>query len=205
MSLKDALSKKLTPELLTQVTDALGDEFDYDMVPRSRLNKVIKQRNDLKATLEEGAKDPDVDKTDDDDDSADGTKDLKTPAKGITEKELAKILAEKETANTKALQDLKIQYAALDELRAAKAIDPDLVLKSGVIDMSKIAFDDAGKLTGLSDQIPELVKSKGFLFGKGEAPTGTGREDDDGGSGGSSELDAGLAEVFGGYGITPIK
>ena len=48
MSLYDTLRKSLTPELFTQVTDALGDDFDYDVVPRSRLNKVIKQRNDLR-------------------------------------------------------------------------------------------------------------------------------------------------------------
>ena len=39
MSLYDSLRKALTPELFTQVTDALGDDFDYDVVPRARLNK----------------------------------------------------------------------------------------------------------------------------------------------------------------------
>ena len=51
MSLYDSLRKALTPELFTQVTDALGDDFDYDVVPRARLNKVIKQRNDLRDQL----------------------------------------------------------------------------------------------------------------------------------------------------------
>ena len=33
MSLKDTLRQKLTPELFTQVTDALGDDFNFDVVP----------------------------------------------------------------------------------------------------------------------------------------------------------------------------
>ena len=49
MSFLDTLRKNLTPELFTQVTDQLGDDFDFDLVPRSRLNKVIKQRNALRS------------------------------------------------------------------------------------------------------------------------------------------------------------
>ena len=55
MSLYDSLRKALTPELFTQVTDALGDDFDYDVVPRARLNKVIKQRNELREELSGGS------------------------------------------------------------------------------------------------------------------------------------------------------
>ena len=56
MSLKDTLRQKLTPELFTQVTDALGDDFNFDVVPRSRLNKVIGQRDTLKEQLESALK-----------------------------------------------------------------------------------------------------------------------------------------------------
>ena len=56
MSLKDTLRQKLTPELFTQVTDALGDDFNFDVVPRSRLNKVIGQRDTLKEQLETALK-----------------------------------------------------------------------------------------------------------------------------------------------------
>lgn len=44
MSLLDTLKAKLNPDLFAQVTDALGDDFDYDLVTRSRLNAVIGQR-----------------------------------------------------------------------------------------------------------------------------------------------------------------
>ena len=67
MSLYDTLRKCLTPEQFTTVTDALGDDFDYDMVPRSRLNKVIKQRNELRDQLAKGPQ-PSGGKTGEDDD-----------------------------------------------------------------------------------------------------------------------------------------
>ena len=47
MTFLETLRKNLTPEQLTAVQDAVGDDFDWDLVPRSRLNKVIKQRNEL--------------------------------------------------------------------------------------------------------------------------------------------------------------
>ena len=73
MSFYDTLRKNLTPELFTQVTDQLGDDFDFDLVPRSRLNKVIKQRNDLRDQLAEdsqpqGRKGKAPNEDDDDDD-----------------------------------------------------------------------------------------------------------------------------------------
>ena len=76
MSLKDTLRQKLTPELFTQVTDALGDDFNFDVVPRSRLNKVIGQRDTLKEQLETALKGTQTkggseDDDDDDDDIED--------------------------------------------------------------------------------------------------------------------------------------
>ena len=51
MSLLDTLKKNLTPEQLSAVQDALGDDFNYDVVPRSRLNKVIQQRDEARRQL----------------------------------------------------------------------------------------------------------------------------------------------------------
>ena len=51
MSLLDTLKKNLTPEQFSAVQDALGDDFNWDVVPRSRLNKVIKQRDDARQQL----------------------------------------------------------------------------------------------------------------------------------------------------------
>ena len=72
MSLHDDLKKKLSPENMQTLEDILGDDFEWDLVPRSRLNKVIKQRNDLKKqvntpNLNNSSKDDD-----DDDDVGDG-------------------------------------------------------------------------------------------------------------------------------------
>lgn len=196
MGLKEILSKKLTPELWTQFEDALGDDFDFDMVPRSRLNKVIKQRNELKVQL---ASSTQID--DDDDDDVKGAAGKSTKP---TEPDVATLKAQ----HTKALADLKIQYAALDKLRAANAIDPDLILKSGLLDYTKITLDDKGALTGVDDQITELTKNKGFLFQVANAggAKGTGKGTGEDGAGGTEQddaLDSKLNSVFAGFGITP--
>ena len=51
MSLLDTLKKNLSPEVFSAVQDALGDDFNYDVVPRSRLNKVIQQRDEARRQL----------------------------------------------------------------------------------------------------------------------------------------------------------
>ena len=79
---------------------------------------------------------------------------------------------------------MRIQYAGLDALRNANAVDPDLVFT--LIDKSKLKFDDSGKLTGIDEQIAALKTSKPNLFpdggnkgGRKDTPGGTGK---DGGS-----------------------
>ena len=79
---------------------------------------------------------------------------------------------------------MRIQYAGLDALRNANAVDPDLVFT--LIDKSKLKFDDSGKLTGIDEQITALKASKPNLFpdggtkgGRKDTPGGTGK---DGGS-----------------------
>ena len=54
MSIIERLKKNLSPEQYTAVMDALGDDFDFDLVPRARLNKVISQRNTLREQLASG-------------------------------------------------------------------------------------------------------------------------------------------------------
>ena len=172
MSLYDTLKKKLTPELFTQVTDSLGDDFDYDVVPRTRLNKVIAQRNELRNQLA-GAPNPQDPPGDegDDDDAASGNPNGKPP---VDEAALRKQL---EAEKTKAVQDVKIQYAALDKLRAAGAIDAELVFNGGLIDRTKLAFDASGSVTGLDEVIADLQKNKAHLFKNpaDDVPPGTGK------------------------------
>ena len=192
MSLKDTLRQKLTPELFTQVTDALGDDFNFDVVPRSRLNKVIGQRDTLKEQLESALKGTQTkggSEDDDDDDDFQMPDTNKGKGKGkkqssgttLTEEEIQQRIND---ATKQAQNEVRIQYAGLDALRNANAVDPDLVFT--LIDKSKLKFDDSGKLTGIDEQITALKTSKPNLFpdgnnkgGRNNTPGGTGK---DGGS-----------------------
>lgn len=213
MSIIERLKKNLSPEQYTAVMDALGDDFDFDLVPRARLNKVISQRNTLREQLASGLQ------TDGDDgDDGEGTEPKVTPKakakvpaagagtgdKTFTEEDLNKRVAESEKA-------IKMRYAAIQQLKDAGALDADLIFNSeGLLDKSKLTFEDATGLGGLEDQITALKESKGFLFnagnngggkGKGkakeDAPAGTGKgsESDDGID--EDAVDAKLNEIFG--------
>lgn len=189
MSLKDTLRQKLTPELFTQVTDALGDDFNFDVVPRSRLNKVIGQRDTLKEQLEAATKGTQTGRSggksedDDDDDNfqmpeLDKGKGKDKPQAGLTQEEVQRQIEE---ATKNARTEMRVQFAGLDALRNANAVDPELVFT--LIDKSKLAIDNSGKLTGMDEQIEALKTSKPNLFpsgsgsgGRGKTPGGTGKE-----------------------------
>ena len=180
MSLYDSLRKALTPELFTQVTDSLGDDFDYDVVPRARLNKVIKQRNELRDQLA-GITQPQRGASGSDEDD-DDPNDKKDPVN------IAELKAQWQKEQDAAVKAVKLQYAALEKLRAADVIDPDLIWSSNVLDKTKIDLDDNGQVTGLDDMLVQLKESKAHLF-KNPAdgvPGGTGKDgggdDDKGGS-----------------------
>lgn len=189
MSLKDTLRQKLTPELFTQVTDALGDDFNFDVVPRSRLNKVIGQRDTLKEQLEAATKGTQTGRSggksedEDDDDNfqmpeLDKGKGKDKPQAGLTQEEVQRQIEE---ATKNARTEMRVQFAGLDALRNANAVDPELVFT--LIDKSKLAIDNSGKLTGMDEQIEALKTSKPNLFpagsgsgGRGKTPSGTGKE-----------------------------
>lgn len=183
MSLYDSLRKALTPELFTQVTDALGDDFDYDVVPRARLNKVIKQRNELRDQIagntqtQRGTSKPD----EDDDDLNTGKSTDNKPVN------VAELKAQWQKEQDAAVKAVRLQYAALEKLRAANVIDPELIWSSSVLDKSKIDLDDKGQVTGLDDMLTQLQKDKAHLFKKATdgVPEGTGKEGGDEGKGGS--------------------
>ena len=171
MSLYDSLRKALTPELFTQVTDALGDDFDYDQVPRSRLNKVINQRNELRDQLSGISQSQSSNSSNHESDEAE-----KQKATEQLDVEALKAQWLKEQGD--AVKDVKRQYAALDKLRAAGAIDADLIWAAGLIDKSKIQQDDAGNITGLDEVIDDLVTNRKNLFvtQAQNAPSGTGKQ-----------------------------
>lgn len=206
MSLLKLLEKKLTSDQLKEVQDALGDDFDYDMVPRSRLNKVIKQRNDLRNQITNNHADDDEGEGDDDDadDMDEGAGGSQGSEGLVQQKELRKLKRQLEKEKNDGINAVKIQYAALDKLRESKALDTDLVY--GLLDKSKLVFGEDGKLTGIDDQIKDLQKNKAFLFGKDDdgVPGGTGRH---GGSGdeGKDGVDERISNVFANYGVTPTE
>lgn len=171
MSLYDSLRKALTPELFTQVTDALGDDFDYDQVPRSRLNKVINQRNELRDQLSGISQSQSSNSSNHESDEAE-----KQKATEQLDVEALKAQWLKEQGD--AVKDVKLQYAALDKLRAAGAIDADLIWAAGLIDKSKIQQDDTGNFTGLDEVIDDLVTNRKNLFvtQTQNAPSGTGKQ-----------------------------
>lgn len=164
MSFQDTLRKSLTPELYTSVIDQLGDDFDFDLVPRSRLNQVIKQRNTLREQLAENPQARGAGKKGEDEEDDEGI-------------DIDKLQKQWQAQSDQAVREVKIQYAALDKLRAAEVIDPELVWSSNVLDKKALKLDDAGALTGLDEQIETLKKSKTHLFKQAqqEPPGGTGK------------------------------
>ena len=181
MSFYDNLRKNLTPELFTQVIDQLGDDFDFDLVPRSRLNKVIKQRNELRDQLAEvsqpqGSKGKAPNEDDDDDDFQMSGKGKGKSAGQEVDVEALKAEWLKEQGD--AVNEVKMQFAALEKLRAANAIDPELIWQAGLIDKSKLTVEADGTVKGLDEAITELTKNRANLFGKPKGKDGV-----DGGTG----------------------
>lgn len=238
MSLRDTLKRALSQEQYDAVIDALGDDFNFDLVPRTRLNKVIKQRNKLQQQLLDGDTQGNPAGSDDDDDEpADqNTLDLILKALGDANNNGGNSKSKSNKDNNKdpmtllkeqhqnEIEQLKIQYAVADQLRNAKAVDPDLIWSSNLLDKSKLKLDQNGKLTGFEEQLKTLQKDKAFLFtevppagnedgsqgsggtqggqsGNPNVPTGTGRSGASAGGTTPSVLDSKLDGIFNQFGI----
>lgn len=179
MSLLDTLRKNLTPEQLSAVQDALGDDFNFDVVPRSRLNKVIQQRDEARRQLNnlpsQGGDDGDGDGG-----SGGGSGAGAGAGKSFTQRDIDAAVQAAETKHQTAIANLQKRYAATAALTSANFVDPELVLSAGLIDLDKITLDDTGKVTGgLDDQVTALAASKAYMVnagGSGGAPKGTGKD-----------------------------
>ena len=218
----ELLRKNLTSEQYSQVMDALGDDFDFDLVPRSRLNKVIKQRNELREQLAGNSQNPD----NDDDDDGVGAPSTKTG--GGNTSEAIKALQKQHKAE---MDSLAIRYSALDKLRAAKAKDPELILKAGLLDTKGAKVVD-GVVTwpdGENDPFAKLTGNESYKYlfdgeaaagnggagkesgdgageGDDDVPAGTGKNTGAGDNGGKNQLDAMLDQAMGmASGITPVE
>jgi hypothetical protein len=200
MSILERLKKNLSSEQYAAVVDALGDDFDFDLVPRTRLNKVIGQRNALREQLASGLQTENLeDESDDESPKAKKTSSESNPKpKTFTQEELDEQVTSRENA-------LKLRYAVRQHLKDAGALDTDLILNSGnLLDLTKLGIEN-DKVTGdLEDQIKALKESKSFLFNaeskqkdkKEGAPAGTGKGTEDNDNLNDSVIDAKLNEIF---------
>ena len=161
MSLLDTLKKNLTPEQLSAVQDALGDDFNYDVVPRSRLNKVIQQRDEARRQLNGSGTGG---QGDDGDDDGAGSGNGAGSGKGFTQADIdAAVQAEKDRA-AEAMKTLRMNHAVLAKLQEQNFVDPNLILSAGLIDITKVTLDDNGVITGgLDDQLSSLAEARPYL------------------------------------------
>lgn len=200
MSILERLKKNLSSEQYAAIVDALGDDFDFDLVPRTRLNKVIGQRNALREQLASGLQTENTeDESDDESPKTKKTSSESNPKpKTFTQEELDEQVTSRENA-------LKLRYAVRQHLKDAGALDTDLILNSGnLLDLTKLGIEN-DKVTGdLEDQIKALKESKSFLFNaeskqkdkKEGAPAGTGKGTEDNDNLNDSVIDAKLNEIF---------
>lgn len=190
MTLLEQLRAKLGPELMGQVQDAVGDDFDWDVVPRSRLNTVIGQRNALRVKLEglEASK-----SGEEEDNEGSGTKKTETK-KTVKEDAGAEgdVVENLKAEHAKEIAAISKRYAVLDKIRGEKAKDPELVL--GQLDLDKITLGEGNTLEGLDEMLTSLKESHGYLFDTDDGvPSGTGKNSGDNNEGDVDPFDAVIA------------
>ena len=165
MSLLDALKKNLTPEQFSAVQDALGDDFNYDVVPRSRLNKVIQQRDEARRQLGQGGNaGGEGDGGDGGDGSGNGVGSGAGAGKGFTQADIDAAVNAAKADHEKQLKQLRMNHAVLAKLQEQNFVDPNLILSAGLIDTTKVTLDDNGVITGgLDDQLSSLAEARPYL------------------------------------------
>lgn len=162
MTLLEKLREKLGPELAGQVEDAVGDDFDWDFVPRARLNKVIGQRNTAQAKLQ-AYLDKQSSNTDDDDDdipNAEGNNGNTETRRHNKANEIN--IDELNAQHQKDLANVAKRYAVLDLIRAKGALDPKLVL--GQLDLDKMNLKEDDTLEGFDEQFNPWAESHSYMF-----------------------------------------
>lgn len=164
MSLLDTLKKNLTPEQLSAVQDALGDDFNYDVVPRSRLNKVIQQRDEARRQLNGSGTGGQGDDGDDGGDGSGKGAGSGAAGKGFTQADIDAAVNAAKIEHEKELKQLRMNHAVLAKLQEQNFVDPNLILSAGLIDITKVTLDDNGVITGgLDDQLSSLAEARPYL------------------------------------------
>ena len=163
MSLLDTLKKNLSPEVFSAVQDALGDDFNYDVVPRSRLNKVIQQRDEARRQLGQGGNAGGDDGGDGGDGSGNGAG-SGAAGRGFTQADIDAAVNAAKADHEKQLKQLRMNHAVLAKLQEQNFVDPNLILSAGLIDTTKVTLDDNGVITGgLDDQLSSLAEARPYL------------------------------------------
>ena len=164
MSLLDTLKKNLTPEQLSAVQDALGDDFNYDVVPRSRLNKVIQQRDEARRQLNGAGSNGQGDDGDDGGAGSGNGAGSGDAGKSFTQADIDAAVQAVKDAHEKELKQLRMNHAVLAKLQEQNFVDPNLILSAGLIDTTKVTLDDNGVITGgLDDQLSSLAEARPYL------------------------------------------
>ena len=166
MSLLDTLKKNLSPEVFSAVQDALGDDFNYDVVPRSRLNKVIQQRDEARRQLNGAGSNGQGDDGDDGNGGAGSGNGAGSGAagKGFTQADIDAAVNAAKADHEKQLKQLRMNHAVLAKLQEQNFVDPNLILSAGLIDTTKVTLDDNGVITGgLDDQLSSLAEARPYL------------------------------------------
>ena len=164
MSLLDTLKKNLTPEQFSAVQDALGDDFNYDVVPRSRLNKVIQQRDEARRQLNGAGTGGQGDDGDDGGDGSGNGAGSGAAGKGFTQADIDAAVNAAKADHEKQLKQLRMNHAVLAKLQEQNFVDPNLILSAGLIDTTKVTLDDNGVITGgLDDQLSSLAEARPYL------------------------------------------
>ena len=161
MSLLDTLKKNLTPEQFSAVQDALGDDFNYDVVPRSRLNKVIQQRDEARRQLNGAGTGG---QGDDDGEGSGNGAGSGAAGKSFTQADIDAAVNAAKVEYEKELKQLRMNHAVLAKLQEQNFVDPNLILSAGLIDTTKVTLDDNGVITGgLDDQLSSLAEARPYL------------------------------------------
>lgn len=190
MTLLEKLREKLGPELAGQVEDAVGDDFDWDFVPRARLNKVIGQRNTAQAKLQayldkqsSNAEDDDNDNDTDNIPNAEGNSGANETRRHNKANET---LDQLKAQHQKDLANVAKRYAVLDLIRAKGALDPKLVL--GQLDLDKMNLKEDDTLEGFDEQFNPWAESHSYMF---QTESNNNSNDDDGIETGTGKNSAG--------------
>ena len=160
----------MTEELATKIAELSAEELK-GMIPKTRLDEVIKERDDAKNSKDEVLKQLGALQKDAGDVQAlkDQIQKLQDDAK------------ESEKTHTAELQSLKINNAVDTALLGAKALNTKAV--KALLNLENAELDEDGSVKGLADQIKALqtAEDSKFLFGSSKmkgATTGESGNDD---------------------------